>query len=78
MREIPKNAKPWVCAKGHVMGVVVRVKVGNVWEKRLLKFRFAFLGLQDATPALIDCVIEGTVYNIRCSVCDSERTWHVI
>jgi hypothetical protein len=77
MREIPKNAVPWACAHGHVLGFVVRVKVGNARVKRLLKLRFAVLGAQDAIPELIDCAIEGTVYNISCSVCDSERTWVV-
>jgi hypothetical protein len=65
--------KPWCCSHGHIMGQVVRNGRGI---RKLILYREAIDG-QAAMPAMVDvmAVVEGYVAEIRCSVCDSVRTW---
>lgn len=70
--------KLWKCKNNHVLGIVQRVQIGsdgdNYWTTRLALFRQAI----DADEAVdIDVIanIEGTVTDIRCSVCGEVRTW---
>ncbi len=62
-------SKQWLCENGHILGVSVRVKAGEHYVDRLLKFRNA-VDLNAETPVEVDvdCEIEGTVFNIRCNV----------
>jgi hypothetical protein len=81
-----KVSRNFVCANGHVLGVAVQVKVEEEWDgkkhtfyvDRLLKFRRA-VDREAERPAEIevDCMIEGTTYDITCDVpgCPHKRTW---
>ena len=76
----------WLCQgkKGHVLGISVRVRVEAeirgrkrvYYVDRLIKFRNA-IDPQAEQPAEVevDCEIEGTTYDIRCTVCGCRRTW---
>jgi hypothetical protein len=77
----------WLCQQGktgHVLGISARVRVeveirGRkrvYYVDRLMKFRNA-IDPQAEQPAEVevDCEIEGTVYDIRCTVCGMRRTW---
>jgi hypothetical protein len=80
--EIEVNG-PWLCQgkTGHVLGISVRVKIEaqggrRVHVDRLIKFRQAIDTDAEQPDAVdVDCEIEGTVYDIRCSVCGARRTW---
>lgn len=77
------DLKEWVCPKGHLLGLVKRVKTNAVGGaalhvSRLLLFRQAV----DRTAAHIETVdviaaVEGTALNIRCSVCGEVRPWYI-
>lgn len=83
--DIEINGK-WLCQgkAGHVLGVSVRVKVevkirGQkriYYIDRLMKLRNA-IDPQAEEPAEVevDCEVEGTTYDIRCTVCGARRTW---
>jgi hypothetical protein len=79
----------WKCGQGHVMGLVVR---NGRRVQRLLLYRHALdynptpspspspkpdgEGSQSETPEVM-AVVEGTVMDVRCSVCGGVRTWAV-
>ena len=65
--------KPWRCSKGHAMGQVMRNGRGI---RKLILYRQA-VDEEAAMPAAVDVivVIEGYAAEIRCSICDSVRTW---
>jgi hypothetical protein len=77
----------WLCQQGkagHVLGIKVRVRVEAeirgrkkvYYVDRLIKLRNA-IDPQAEQPAEVevDCEIEGTTYDIRCTVCGARRTW---
>jgi hypothetical protein len=81
-----ENIKRWKCPKGHVLGLVERVKVegratpnGHVLHvSRLMLFRQAIDA--DADPLEdVDVIaaVEGTALEIRCSVCGEVRPWYI-
>jgi hypothetical protein len=72
----------WLCRgkTGHVLGVSVRVRVETekrtYYVDRLLKFRQAVDPAADQPAEIeVDCEVEGTAYDIRCTVCGATRTW---
>lgn len=67
------EAKRWKCPGGHTLGVVRRVKNGRYHLARLELFRQA-LADGDGEVDVI-AVLEGTVLNVRCSICGATRTW---
>lgn len=83
--DIEINGK-WLCQgkTGHVLGISVRVRVEAeirgrkrvYYVDRLMKLRNA-IDVQAEEPAEVevDCEIEGTTYDIRCTVCGARRTW---
>lgn len=77
--------EPWLCPKGHVLGVSRQLVInerGRTWKVDVLyKLRCA-IGrdwrdekLQSVDAENVDCRMEGTVHDIRCSVCGEKRTW---
>ncbi len=63
----------WTCENGHVMGLVRRNGRGIT---QLMIYRQAVDNLADEPePPEVMGVVEGTVLDIRCSVCGSVRTW---
>lgn len=63
----------WTCENGHVMGLVRKNGRGIT---QLLVYRQAVdtTAEEPEAPEVMG-IIEGTVLDIRCSVCDSVRTW---
>jgi hypothetical protein len=76
------EVRMWRCGEGHVMGLVVR---NGSHVHRLLLYRQAIemeipdCGMRVVEGALpeVMAVVEGTVLDVRCSVCGSIRTWAV-
>jgi hypothetical protein len=77
------DLKQWKCPKGHVLGVVERVKSDNckgqsIHVRRLMLYRHA-VDLTQTTLADVDVIgaLEGTMINIRCDVpgCGAVRIW---
>lgn len=80
------GVRQWMCPKGHLLGIVERVKKfssngGKYHVSRLILFRQAIDLDPKSTVSLADVDvignIEGTVMDIRCSVpgCGEVRTW---
>ena len=70
--------KQWKCENGHVLGVVQRVKVdGKRWVSRLSLYRQAIDTQANGNMPEVDviAVVEGTVPDVFCSVCDAVRPW---
>jgi hypothetical protein len=72
--------KPWKCKNGHTLGVVVRNGSG---VRQLLLYRQA-VNLTPQPPSLdgkgecevdVMAIVEGHVMDVRCSICESLRTW---
>lgn len=73
--------KQWRCPKGHVLGIVERVKRTNGSGKsyhlsRLMLFRQA-IDADCAAEVDVMAVVEGTALDIRCSVCGAVRPWYI-
>jgi hypothetical protein len=70
--------KQWKCEKGHVLGVVQRVKVESGYVSRLMLFRHA-IDLENGKVEDVDVIanIEGTTLDVACDVekCGRKRTW---
>lgn len=66
------GVKRWMCKRGHTLGVVRRHKNGSYHVMRLELFRQALA--KDGDGDVI-AVAEGTVLNVRCSICGATRTW---
>jgi hypothetical protein len=67
---------PWTCVNGHYLGVTVSRRTGGRWLTQLLLFRNAATTISDAVE--INALVEGTVRDIMCSVCETPvmRTWY--
>lgn len=63
----------WTCENGHVMGLVGRNGSG---VNQLWIYRYS-LDMDSETPDApeVMAIVEGHVFDIRCSICDSVRTW---
>ena len=63
----------WQCENGHVLGMVARNGSG---VNQLCIYRQA-IDLTDEEPAApeVMAILEGYVFDIRCSVCGTTRTW---
>ena len=63
----------WQCENGHVLGVVARNGSG---VNQLWIYRQA-IDLTDEEPVApeVMAILEGYVFDIRCSVCGTTRTW---
>ena len=59
------------------MGIIERSKRSRGWVTRLLLYREAVDNREDV-PADVDviAVLEGTVFDVRCSICGRTRTWY--
>jgi NAD-dependent SIR2 family protein deacetylase len=63
----------WRCSNGHKLGVVVRnsSRIRQLWVYRQ--------AIDDTVeePAEVDVlgIAEGTLFDVRCSICGSNRTW---
>jgi len=63
----------WACENGHVMGLVRRNGQGIT---QLLVYRQALdMTEEEPDPPEVMGVVEGTVFDIRCSACNAMRTW---
>lgn len=73
------DGKTWKCRNGHVMGMVERVKVGGFHVARLMLYREAIDLAANGRMAEVDvmAVVEGTVLDVRCSVCGEVRPWYI-
>ena len=73
--------KQWKCKRGHVLGVVQRVKVDGFHVSRLMLFRHAIDLDENAAMADVDVIgtVEGIMEDIKCDVpgCNMKRTWHL-
>lgn len=68
----------WMCKRkdGHILGIVVAVCIPNVGMiEHLYVFRQA-VSLDEKDQAQILGRVEGTVYDIACTLCDAKRTWY--
>ncbi len=76
------DVKAWKCPRGHILGIVSRVKTratgGTIHVSRLLLFRQA-VDQQAVSPENVDVIaaVEGTALEIRCSVCGEVRPWYI-
>jgi len=73
-----ENAKQWTCPNDHVLGMVERVRISNVWVTRLVLFRNAInfeSGVLLDSIDVIGNIDDGTVIDVRCSCCGAVRTW---
>jgi hypothetical protein len=68
-----RRLKPWRCRRGHVLGMVERVRVNGRHVDRLLLYRRAIVE-GDGTVEVM-AVVQGTVLDVRCSICGAVRTW---
>ena len=65
----------WVCANGHIMGVVMREKVHHEHTvPRLMLFRGALMPDEPANNAIPFAKIDGG--EVVCGLCGERRTWH--
>ncbi len=63
----------WTCENGHVLGLVRRNGRGIT---QLLVYRQAVdMAAEEPQAPEVMSIAEGTVVDIRCSVCDAMRTW---
>lgn len=69
------EARRWRCKNGHTLGVTRRARVDGHHVTRLELFRQA-VG-EDLEAVDVMAVVEGTVLDVRCSVCGATRTWVV-
>lgn len=69
----PTTMTTWRCANGHVLG---QVKQNNGTRKQLVLYRQA-VDMEIEQPESVDVigVLDGTVMDIRCSICGCMRTW---
>ena len=73
--------KQWRCPRGHVLGIVERVRRTNgrgqsYHVSRLMLFRQA-INVDYAAEVDVMAVVEGTALDIRCSVCGEVRAWYM-
>lgn len=72
-----RTGKLWLCKKenGHVLGVQIRVRSeNNVFIDQLVLFRHAVLpGCEK--KAEIMTTVDGNSHEIKCSICNTKRTW---
>jgi hypothetical protein len=73
-----RTGKLWMWNRGehsHALGLRVKVEEDGLFVEQLLLFR------QAVTVENVECeaepvaFIEGTGYHVRCSLCNSRRTW---
>lgn len=71
--------KTWKCKNNHVLGVVQRVKIGGIHVARLLLYREAVDLSGNGTMSEVDvmAVVEGTVLDVKCSICGTVRPWYM-
>lgn len=71
--------KTWKCRNGHVLGVVQRVKAGGFHVARLLLYREAVDLNAHGNMGEVDvmAVVEGTVLDVKCSICEAVRPWYM-
>ena len=63
----------WTCENGHVLGLVRRNGRGIT---QLMVYRQAVdMAAEEPEPPEVMALVEGTVFDIRCSACESVRTW---
>lgn len=63
----------WTCENGHVLGLVRRNGRGIT---QLLVYRQAVdMAAEEPDAPEVMSIAEGTVVDIRCSVCEAMRTW---
>lgn len=65
--------KAWKCKNGHVLG---QVRKSGEGVHQLLIYRKA-VDFETEAPEEVDImgVAQGTVLEIRCDICNDERTW---
>lgn len=73
------GAKQWKCERGHVLGMVQRVKVEGYFISRLLLYREAIDLNANGSMGDVDvmAVVEGTVLDVKCSLCEAVRPWYM-
>lgn len=63
----------WKCSNGHKLGVVARnsSRIRQLWVYRQA------IDENAEAPAEVDVlgIAEGTLFDVRCSICGSSRTW---
>lgn len=79
--------EPWLCRNHHILGLSQRIDVKEgerKWKVDVLHKLRQSLDIDTdclvemAVPETdVDCRVEGTVHDIRCSVCGEKRTWWV-
>ncbi len=63
----------WTCENGHVLGLVRRNGRGMT---QLMVYRQAVdMAAEEPEAPEVMSIAEGTVVDIRCSVCEAMRTW---
>lgn len=71
--ELMDEIRIWTCENGHVMGLAGRNGSG---QTQLMVYRLALdMSVEEPDPPEVMAVVEGYVFDIRCSVCDAVRTW---
>lgn len=68
----------WMCKRrdGHALGLVVTVNAPDGLMEHLYLFRNSvFAEFADGEAQILGHV-EGTMYDIECTLCDAKRTWY--
>jgi predicted RNA-binding protein with EMAP domain len=80
------TGKLWMCKRehGHALGLVVTVTEHGRQVGKLMLFRQAVTVGEGAKHAMMTLpptpvigLLEGTMKNVECSVCQSKRSWYV-
>lgn len=68
----------WMCKRrdGHVLGLVVTVSAPDGLMDHLYLFRNSVKAECADGEAQILGHVEGTMYDIECTLCDAKRTWY--
>jgi hypothetical protein len=79
-----RHGRLWLCKKheGHALGIILRETIDGHPVERLLVFRSS-LYLEKYEPKKIAILppikiiglVEGTIHDIECDLCDAKRTW---
>lgn len=68
------DCKPWTDEHQHILGVVKRSSGGI---RQLLLYRHAVdLDHEPVEEVDVMAVVEGQVFDVRCSICGCIRTWY--
>jgi hypothetical protein len=72
-----QTGRLWLCKKegGHALGLRVKVQVEGLLVEQLMLFRNAVMPQFAMSEAQSFGFLEGTMYDIPCSLCNATRTW---